>query len=148
MQSRDGRKLDMLLSMIPLMESLTDRMEKLEEVLMGKKLQEKIEEVVDEKVTEMRETLRDELKFTETEKKGQLAEIEDRIRRKTNLVTFRLSETENKSIKEAKAKDEQKVKKVLTELMTKHTPMDIRRLAHFKKGSEKPRPLRISFDNE
>ena len=32
--------------------------------------------------------------------------------------------------------------------MTKHTPVDIGRLGQFKKGSEKPRPLRISFDNE
>ena len=37
---------------------------------------------------------------------------------------------------------------MLTELRTKHTPVDIRRLGQFKKGSEKPRPLRISFDNE
>ena len=139
-ESRDERKLDKLLSMIPLMESLTARMEKLEEVLMGKKLEERIEEVVERKVTEMRETLKDKLEIIETEKKGQLAEIEDRIRRKTNLVIFRL--------KEAKEEDEQKVKKVLTELRTKHTPVDIRRLGHFNKGSEKPRPLRISFDNE
>ena len=87
-ESRDERKLDKLLSMIPLMESLTARMEKLEEVLMGKKLEERIEEVVERKVTEMRETLKDKLEIIETEKKGQFAEIEDRIRRKTNLVIF------------------------------------------------------------
>ena len=110
-ESRDERKLDKLLSMIPLMESLTASMEKLEEVLMGKKLEERIEEVVERKVTEMRETLKDKLEIIETEKKGQLAEIEDRIRRKTNLVIFRLPETKNKSINEAKEEDEQKVKK-------------------------------------
>ena len=139
------------------MESLTARMEKLEEVLMGKRLEEKTEEVVEKKVTEMRETLKDKLEIietekkgqlAETEKKGQLAETEDRIRRKTNLVIFRLPETKNKSIKEAKEEDEQKVKKGLTEPRTKHTPVDIRRLGQFKKGSEKPRPLRISFANE
>ena len=108
-ESRDERKLDKLLSMIPLMESLTARMEKLEEVLMGKKLEEKIEEVVEKKVTEIRETLKDKLKITEIEKKGQLAETEDRIRKKPNLVIFRLPETKNKSIKEAKEEDEQKV---------------------------------------
>ena len=86
-------------------------MEKLEEVLMGKKLKKKIEEVVETKVIEMRETLKDKLKIIETEKKGQLAEIEDRIRRKTNLVIFRLPETKNKSTKEAKEEDEQKFKK-------------------------------------
>ena len=108
-ESRDERKLDKLLSRIPLMESLTARMEKLEDVLMGKKLEERIEEVVERKVTEMRETLKDKLEIIETEKKGQLAEIEDRIRRKTNLVIFRLPEAKNKSIKEAKEEDEQKV---------------------------------------
>ena len=87
LQSRDDRKLDKLSSLIPLMESLTARMEKLEEGLMGRKLEEKIEEVVDRKVTEMME------------------EHREKDKRKSILIIVNLKESTKVDFEERKQED-------------------------------------------
>ena len=130
LQSRNGRKLDMLLSMIPLMESLTTRMEKLEEGLMGKKLEETIEEVVDKKVTEMMEEHR---------------EID---KRKSNFIIVNLKESTKADSEERKQEDLQEVHGLLggiVELCDDDIENPVRLGAA---GGNRPRMLRISMKSE
>ena len=82
----------------------------------------------------------------DTEKREQFAEMDDRLRRRTNLLIFRLPEEKNTD--EAKAEDVSKVGQILKELNVNATAQDIRRLGQYRKESERPRPVRVSFTSE
>ena len=76
--------------------------------------------------------------------KEQLAEIKDRLRRKTNLVIFKLPEAEKQE--EQTKKDNSKATEILELLKMDPRPKDIRRLG--KPSTGKIRPLRLSFSSE
>ena len=92
----------------------------------------------------------------ENEKKEQMAEIEDRLKRKCNLIIFRIPEIDNKAeegnegVPKMNSKDEDKnlVSTILKEVGTKSVPNDVRRLGKYNRESPKPRPVRLSFSSE
>ena len=106
------------------------------------------EETENTKVGETAEHFSKVQKIIEHEKKDQIAEIEDRMRRKCNIVLFRLQEKENLSVGEAKEEDKKQVDKILRELGSKAIPEDIRRLGKYNQQNPRPRPVRVSFSNE
>ena len=85
----------------------------------------------------------------EKDRKDQIEELEDRIRRKKNLIIFRLpeDETESKTAKEMKEEDNTSVDAILKETGVKAKPLDIRRLGQAHKNG-KGRPLRVIFESE
>ena len=83
----------------------------------------------------------------EKDRKNQMEEVEDRLRRKKNLIVFKLPEDQNKTADENKAEDKASVDKILEEAGIKTKPKDIRRLGQAKNDG-KDRPLRIIFEGE
>ena len=81
------------------------------------------------------------------DRKNQIEELEDRLRRKKNLIVFRLPEDQNKTTDQNKAEDIKSVDKILEETGVKTKPKDIRRLGKAKTDG-KDRPLRIIFESE
>jgi hypothetical protein len=81
--------------------------------------------------------------------KKEVAEMEDRNKRKTNVVIFKLDEDASDKKKE---KDEEQVRKILGEIHCTRQPTDIRRLGSAPRNKEgeppKRRPLRLSFATE
>lgn len=76
----------------------------------------------------------------------QVAEMEDRARRRSNLVIFRLEE--DPSTDQSKSKDMELVQTILAETKSPHQPTNIRRLGNPKaqeEGVKKTRPLRLTF---
>jgi hypothetical protein len=73
--------------------------------------------------------------------KDQLAEMKDRVRRKTNILIFGIKESKDKSSEDRKKEDEDEVKKLLTMINTEQKPVEQRRLGGFTKEGEKVRPL-------
>ena len=92
----------------------------------------------------------------EQEKKEQIAEIEDRMRRKCNLVIFKMPETElaaegsdGAQDISPKEQDKQLIETILEEIGAKPVPNDVRRLGKYKKENmAKSRPIRLSFNSE
>ena len=92
----------------------------------------------------------------EQEQKDQMAEIEDRLRRKCNLVIFKLPETENRVENESegdrkmnsKEEDKKQIETMFKEVGANQVPNDMRRLGKYNKDSPKPRPVRLSFNSE
>ena len=83
----------------------------------------------------------------EKDRKNQMDELEDRLRRKKNLIVFKLPEDQNKTADQNKAEDINYVDKILEETGVQAKPKDIRRLGQAKKDG-KHRPLRIIFESE
>ena len=135
---------------------------------MTQKVQEIAQEVVDNKenmntgdvathVSKVQEMI-------ESENKEQMAEIEDRLKRKCNLVIFRLPEKDNTTESDstdatargtdevprlsAKEEDKDLVRTILQQVGAKPVPNDVRRLGKYNRESSKPRPVRLSFNSE
>jgi hypothetical protein len=90
--------------------------------------------------------------IVEAKTKEQMAEMEDRVRRKANLVIFRLEEGVIDKSKGRK-KDEEEIQKLLGDIKGPHQPVDIRRLGILTKGDnatagKKTRLLRLTFSSE
>lgn len=89
--------------------------------------------------------------IVEAKTKEQMAEMEDRVRRKTNLLVFRLEEDTSDKTRGRK-KDEEEIQKLLGDIKGPHQPVDIRRLGALSKGDnntdKKIRPLRLAFSSE
>ena len=99
-QSRFDNRMDKLLDLIPLIHSLSSRLENIEKGLMGEKLEEKIEEVVDRKLAEIMEEQR---------------EVE---KRKKNLIIVNLKESTQTEFEERKKEDLAATKNLLGKLVT------------------------------
>jgi hypothetical protein len=84
----------------------------------------------------------------EEKTKDQLAEMEDRVRRKTNILIFGIKENKEKAAEERKKKDEEKVNQLLSLIKVTESPVDMRRLGSFAKEGDKIRPLRLTFNSE
>ena len=92
----------------------------------------------------------------EQEQKEQIAEIEDRLKRKCNLVIFKLPEIENRAENESeevpkvnsKEEDKIQIETIIKEVGANIVPNDVRRLGKYNKDSPKPRPVRMSFNSE
>lgn len=85
--------------------------------------------------------------LVERKTKAQIAEMEDRNRRKTNLIIFRLPESGSPDSAGKKKDDTGSATKILKEIKSTHTPIDVSRLGIEKEGSSTPRPLRLAFAN-
>ena len=83
-----------------------------------------------------------------SQEKEQLAEMEDRISRKCNILVFRMEEKENKSIDNRMKEEKKKINKLLRASKTDHKPTEIRRLGKYNSNNPKPRPLKVSFESE
>ena len=84
----------------------------------------------------------------EAKNKDQRKEIEDRLRRKANLVMFKAPEDTTKTTQERQKEVDILVQQILNEIQTAHKPTDIRRLGNIKKDQgepERPRTLRMTF---
>jgi hypothetical protein len=80
--------------------------------------------------------------------KEQLAAMEDRVRRKTNILIFGMKENKEKSVEERKREDEENVQQLLKRIKVEQSPVDMRRLGSFSKEAQIVRPLRLSFNSE
>lgn len=83
--------------------------------------------------------------------KEQLAEAENRARRQTNLIIFRLPESKDGNEEHKKQEDTKRVLGILNKVKSNQEPLDIRRLGNNgqKKGNEKrDRPIRITFQSQ
>lgn len=128
--SRHDNRLDKLLDLIPMMQSLNSRIESIEKGLLGEKLEEKIEEVVDRKIAEMMEEQR---------------EIE---KRKLNLIIVNLKESAKAEVEERKKDDLIVAKSLLSKLV----PLDDNEVCDPVRlgaiGGNKPRMLRVTVKSE
>lgn len=81
--------------------------------------------------------------------KEELAEMEDRGRRKTNVLIFGLGEDKEKAMDDRRKEDEKRVGQLLKAIeLEQKTPIDLRRLGVYSGGDEKVRPLRLTFNSE
>ena len=115
---------------------------------MAQSIKEIVQEVTETEKNQVSGTSNEDIKdMLEKDRKVQMEEIEDRLRRKKNLIVFKLTEDQNKTVDENKAEDLTSVEKILEETGVKANPKDIRRLGK-PKTDGKSRPLRIIFENE
>ena len=128
--SRHDNRLDKLLDLIPMIQSLNNRIESLERGLLGEKLEEKIEEVVDRKIAEMMEEQR------------------EADKRKFNLIIVNLKESTKLEAEDRKRDD----LKVAKSLISKLVPLDENELFDPVRlgaaGGNKPRMLRVTVRSE
>jgi hypothetical protein len=66
--------------------------------------------------------------IAETQARKQIAEMEERNKRKTNLPIFGLAEVKEGTPDYRKGKDKESVQKILEEIKAKQAPTDMRRL--------------------
>ena len=142
------------------MEQLQDQMntvdQKIDSIEKGKFTEEMIKTV--QKITLEAQDQTDKKTGTDEVRKAidenskiQREEIEDRVRRKANLVMFRVPEVDDQPAQERQKKDKTTVEKLLQDIETVHKPVDIRRLGNIKKDQENdknPRPIRMTFQSE
>jgi hypothetical protein len=81
--------------------------------------------------------------------------LEERNKRKTNLLIFNLEEENSGTQEEKRSKDNEKVQEIISKLKGKHQPKDIRRLGAPPRGDvnaeqtpRRPRPIRLTFQTE
>ena len=129
-QSRFDNMMDKLLDLIPLIHSLSSRLENIEKGLMGEKLEEKIEEVVDRKLAEIMEEQR---------------EVE---KRKKNLIIVNLKESTQTEFEERKKEDLAAAKILLGKLVTLESDDLVEPVRLGKVGGNRPRMLRVTVKSE
>ena len=129
-QSRFDNRMDKLLDLIPLIHSLSSRLENIEKGLMGEKLEEKIEEVVDRKLAEIMEEQR---------------EVE---KRKKNLIIVNLKESTQTEFEERKKEDLAAAKILLGKLVTLESDDLVEPVRLGKVGGNRPRMLRVTLKSE
>jgi hypothetical protein len=93
--------------------------------------------------------------IADAQAKKQIAELEERNKRKTNLLIFNLEEENSGTQEEKRSKDKEKVQEIISKLKGKHQPKDIRRLGAPPRGDvnaeqtpRRPRPIRLTFQTE
>ena len=115
---------------------------------MAKTVEAIVQEVTESDEKQVSGASNDNIKdMLEKDRKNQMEELEDRLRRKKNLIVFKLPEDQNKTADQNKAEDINYVDKILEETGVQAKPKDIRRLGQAKKDG-KHRPLRIIFESE
>ena len=80
--------------------------------------------------------------------KEHLLELDDRNRRRTNLLVFKLRESTEDSKEAKKKEDVAMAHQILKDIQSTHKPTDIRRLGNPAAEQTRPRPLRISFNSQ
>jgi hypothetical protein len=138
--------------------ALVDR--KITDVQEGKftqKMIDTVKEITKEEVhiqpPELAEEKLEELKgILESRDKEQIAELEERMKRKHNLMLFHLPESKTKD-REARLKEEkEQINKLLTEVKVDHKLLEYRRIGRFieanKPEEQKHRPVRLTFSSE
>lgn len=75
-----------------------------------------------------------------------MAELEDRMRRKKNLIIFKVPEAKSQDSEARKKEDQATVHELLTELKSKAEPTDTRRLG--MRHTQSNRPIRITLKDE
>ena len=128
-QSKQDARLDKLLDLIPLVHSLSARMEKMEKGL-GEKLEERIEEVVDRKLEVMME---------------EKMEIE---KRKKNVVIVNLKESTKTEIEEKRKDDLKAAKNLIGKLVALEEDELIEPIRLGREGGTRPRMLRVTVRGE
>jgi hypothetical protein len=131
-QSRNDRKLDKLMDLLPMVEALNARFTNLEQgLLKGEALEQKIEEVVDRKLAEA------------------LDEQREVDRRKKNLIIWNLKESTKLEIAEKKEEDLESAKTLLRKLVPLEDDEVIEpvRLGKAQIGN-RPRLLKITMKSE
>ena len=115
---------------------------------MSKKIEGIVKNVIGEAGNQVNSASKEDIEhILERDRKDQMEELEDRLRRKKNLILFRLAENEEKTTGERKEEDTASVDIILKEIGVNTKPLDIRRLGQVKKNG-KERPLRIIFESE
>jgi hypothetical protein len=85
------------------------------------------------------------MKLVDEKTKEHSLEVEDRARRSKNMIIFGIPEPSGTENHDRKREDSDKAGQILNEIETEHKPVDIRRLGNYQAGTERPRPLRLSF---
>lgn len=86
--------------------------------------------------------------ITEREKE-KLAEIEERVKRKNNLMVFGLPENKEKNRDGRMDEDKLLIRELLEEINIDQNPVEHRRIGKFQQGdNNKSRPVRITFSSE
>ena len=78
--------------------------------------------------------------------KEQLAEAENRAKRQSNLIIFKLPESKKINKDDKKGEDAEKIKNILEECDINHEPVEITRLGKASKDGD--RPTRITFASQ
>jgi hypothetical protein len=81
-----------------------------------------------------------------------ITELEERMKRKHNLILFHLPRSKNKD-REARLREEKEmINELLTEVKVDHKPLEHRRIGKFTKAAkpeeQKHRPVRLTFSSE
>ena len=129
-RSRTDAKLDMILTMLPMIHAMNEKILNIEKELGGKNLEDKIEEVVDRKVEEA------------------FNEAQEREKRKKNIIVSNVKESSKALSEDRKADDMREVKQLLERVtdITEGEFEDPIRLG--KVGGNRPRLLRITLKDE
>ena len=130
LQASQDPRIDKLLDLIPLVATLSNRLENIEKNLLGENLEEKIEEVVDRKLAEAMNEQR---------------EVE---RRKKNLIIVNLKESSKTDIKERIQEDLSAAKKLLGKLVYLEDDDITDPIRLGKEGGNKPRLMRVTIKTE
>lgn len=137
--------------------SVDDRVSKIEEGKFPQSMVKALKTLQQEAQAEKAPLLESEEleKMMDKKAKKLAAEAEDRARRKSSLMIFRLDELQSMSDDEKKRADEISVTRILSEIRTKHQPVDIRRLRTATASAlgredqnKKPRPVRVTFASQ
>ena len=123
-------KLDLLMSMIPMISKVSERLESMERGLGERKLEEKIEEVVERKLADA------------------LEEAKEKEKRKKNLIIVNLKESAKTEIAERKVEDLKEVKKLLSKVAEVGDDDISEPVRLGKVGGNKPRMLKVTIKTE
>nr|AQN68902.1 PHD zinc finger domain protein [Elysia chlorotica] len=93
------------------------------------------------------------IKILEAKNRDHREEIDDKLRRRCNLIIFKAPENTSLSTEEAKLKDDNLVMEIMKEIKATHKPSDTRRLGNISQDKEsatnqRSRPLRLTFPSE
>ena len=131
------------------------RMTNIEEGKFTDPMKEAVREISQSQRTEINATAlrKEEIEdMVNTRAKEQLAEAENRAKRNTNLIVFKVPESDKASGISKKQEDTEKVQSLLVECHVKHQPIEITRLGQpggTTRGEVKTdRPIKITFESQ
>ncbi|XP_047740696.1 uncharacterized protein LOC125179243, partial [Hyalella azteca] len=82
----------------------------------------------------------------------QLVELEERVKRKSNLILFQLAEKKNLDRESRAKEDNEQINRLLAEIKVDHRPLDHRRIGKFTEAvapqDQKRRPVCLTFSSE
>lgn len=129
-KSKTDSKLDMILTLIPMIHSMNEKILNIENEMGGKKLEDKIEEVVDKKIAEA------------------FGEGQEREKRKKNLIITNVKESSKANPTERKEDDLDSAKNLLQQItdISEDEILEPTRLGSV--GGNRPRLLRVTLKTE